>query len=235
MSRFLQAAFAICIFAVKVGAQSPVSISPAPAPPGRLPQAQSKSPAVPAASPSATPTTEDLVNSLGPTDLQAVITLLKSNFANPDAITDTELNRATVEGLILRLAHGMVLLPNKESAPMEAPSAFYNEVLGGHIGYLRLGSLNSANLQPMDRSLSNFAGKKVDALIVDLRSSQGTNDFAMATEFAKRFCPKGKPLFTLRKPAARQDRVFNSDRDPAFRGLIMALTDGDTVGNAEAL
>jgi len=119
---------------------------------------------------------QELVDSLGPADLQAVITLLKSNFTNPDAITDTELNRATVEGLMIRLPHGVVLLPNKESAPMEAPSALYSEVLGGHIGYLRLGSLNSANLQAMDKSLSDFAGKKVDALIVDLRSSQGTND-----------------------------------------------------------
>ncbi len=178
---------------------------------------------------------QELVDSLGPADLQAVIALLKGNFTNPDAITDTELNRATVEGLMIRLPHGVVLLPNKESAPMEAPSALYSEVLGGHIGYLRLGSLNSANLQAMDKSLSNFAGKKVDALIVDLRSSQGTNDFAMATEFAKRFCPKGKPLFTLRKPAARQDRVFNSDRDPAFHGLVMVLADGDTAGPAEAL
>ena len=72
-------------------------------------------------------------------------------------------------------------------------------------------------------------------LVIDLRASQATNDFAMAAEFAKRFCPKGKPIFTLRKPAARQDRVFNSDRDPAFRGLIMVLTDGDTAGSAEAL
>ena len=38
---------------------------------------------------------QELVDSLGPADLQAVITLLKSNFTNPDAITDTELNRAT--------------------------------------------------------------------------------------------------------------------------------------------
>ena len=112
----------------------------------------------------------------------------------------------------------MKLLPNRESAPTEAPTPLYSEILDGHIGYLRLGSLNSASLQAMDKSLGNFAGKKVDALVVDLRASSGTNDFDMAAEFAKRFCPKGKALFTLRKPAARQDRVFNSDRDPAFRG-----------------
>src|SRR5438034_3337260 len=235
MSRFLPATFAISILATNLLAQAPTPTSPAPTSSGRPPLIPAKSPALPSPSPSGTPTMQELVDSLGPADLQAVITLLKSNFTNPDAITDTELNRATVEGLMIRLPHSVVLLPNKESAPMEAPSALYSEVLGGHIEYLRLGSLNSANLQAMDKSLSDFAGKKVDALIVDLRSSQGTNDFAMATEFAKRFCPKGKPLFTLRKPAARQDRVFNSDRDLAFRGLIMVLTDGDTAGATEAL
>ena len=191
--------------------------------------------ATPIASPSPSPTAEQLLNSLGPADLQAVIALLQSNFANPDAITDTELNRATVQGLMIRLPHGVMLLPTRESAPPEAPSAFYSEILDGHIGYMRLGSLNNANLQAMDKSLGNFAIKKVDALIVDLRASQATNDFAMAAEFAKRFCPKGKRLFTLRKTAARQDRVFNSDRDPAFRGLIMVLADGDTAGAAEAV
>src|SRR5436189_3034624 len=235
MSRFLQAAFAICIFAVKVGAQSPVSISPAPAPPGRLPQAPSKSPAVPAASPSATPTTEDLVNSLGPTDLQAVITLLKSNFTDPDAITDTELNRATVEGLLVRLPRGVMILPNKENPSGAALSVFYSEVIAGTVGYVRLGSLNNANLQTLDKNLSTFAGKNVNALIVDLRASQATDDLALAAEFAKRLCPKGKAILTLRKPARRQDRVFTSDRDPAFRGLVMVLADSDTSGVAEAI
>ena len=72
-------------------------------PSGAALQSPSKSPGMPAAWPSIAPTTEDVVNSLGPADLQAVITLLKSNFVNPDAITDTELSRATVEGLTARL------------------------------------------------------------------------------------------------------------------------------------
>jgi hypothetical protein len=185
--------------------------------------------------PSAGPTTEDLVNSLNPADLQAVITLLKTNFTDPDATTDTELNRATVEGLIVRLPTGVTLLPVKENTPPEAPSIFYSENIGEHVGYVRVGSLNAANLQALDKSLTNFATKNVNALIVDLRASQATPDFAIAAEFGKRFCPKGKTLFTLRKPAAHQDRIFSSDRDPAFRGLVMVLTDGDTVGAAEAV
>ena len=229
MSRFLLMHFTMPILAANLFAQSL-----APSAPGNSPTA-SKSAAISSPSPSATPTATDLINSLGPADLQAAITLLKSNFTNPDAITETELNRATVQGLMTRLPNGVKLLPNRESAPTEAPTPLYSEILDGHIGYLRPGSLNSANLQAMDKSLSNFTGKKMDALVVDLRASSGTNDFAVAAEFAKRFCPKGKPLFTLRKPAARQDRVFNSDRDPAFHGLIMVLADGDTAGGAEAL
>jgi hypothetical protein len=229
MSRFLLAHFTVSILAANLFAQSP-----APSAPRNSPIA-SKSSATSSPSPSATPTAADLINSLGAADLQAAITLLKSNFTNSDAITETELNRATVQGLMTRLPNGVKLLPNPESSPPEAQNFLYGEILDGHIGYLRLGSLNNANLQAMDKNLSNFTGKKVDALVVDLRASSGTNDFAVAAEFAKRFCPKGKPLFTLRKPAARQDRVFNSDRDPAFRGLIMVLADGDTAAGAEGV
>src|SRR5437867_4915969 len=188
----------------------------------------------PAPSPSATPSTEQIINSLGESDLQAAVALLKSNFTNPEAITDAELNRATLEGLMVRMPGGLMLLPGHGSVETESAAPFYSEVFEGHIGYLRLGALNSANLKEMDKHLQDFAAKKVDALIVDLRASS-TGDFATAAEFGKRFCPKGKPLFTLRKPAARQDRAFSSDRDPAFQGLVVVLADSDTAGGAEAL
>lgn len=126
-----------------------------------------------------------------------------------------------------------MLLPGSTSALPETP--FFSELIDGHIGYLRIGSLTSANLQAMDKKLGELAGKKADALIVDLRNSPLTTDFAAAAEFAKRFISKGKPLFTLRKPGARQERTFTSDRDPAYQGTMMILADGDTAGPAEAL
>src|SRR6266516_4450478 len=179
-------------------AMSALAQTPAltPISPGK-PTASVRPSVVSSPSPSASPTTEDLVNSLGSADLQAVITLLKSNFTNPDAITDTELNRATVEGLIVRQPRGVMLLPGKENAQAEGPSIFYSEVIAGHIGYVRAGSLNAANLQALDKSLSNFVAKNVNEIIVDLRASQVAADLSLAAEFAKRFCPKGKTLFTL--------------------------------------
>jgi Peptidase family S41 len=231
MIRFTSSILIGLFLAINALAQTP---PPTVVPTGK-PAASAKPSALASPSPSGSPTTDDLVNSLGLPDLQAIITLLKSNFTNPDEITDTELNRATVEGLITRLPRGVMLLPAKENAPAEAPNVFYSEIIGGHIGYVRIGSLNAANLQALDKSVANFAAKNVNALIVDLRASPATTDFPLAAEFAKRFCPKGKTLFTLRKPTGHQDRVFSSDRDPAFRGLVMVLTDGDTAGAAEAI
>lgn len=231
MHQFTSLALISLFLAISALAQTPAPTLMSPS----KPAASARPSGLASPSPSASPTTEDLANSLGPADLQAVITLLKSNFTNPDELTDTELNRATVEGLMVRLPRGVMLLPAKENTAAEVRSVFYSEIIGGHSGYVRVGSLNAANLQALDKSLSNFARQNVNALIVDLRASQAPTDLALAAEFAKRFCPKGKTLFTLRKPTGRQDRVFSSDRDPAFRGLVMVLADGDTVGAAEAI
>src|SRR5881275_1240016 len=181
MSRLLLATFLISVLGANLAAQlqAPTSAS----------QTVTNSPAQPTPSPSATPTMEELVDSLGPADLQAFITLLKANFTNPDAITDSELSRATVEGLLVRMPRGITLLAGQESVAPATPGGFYSELIAGRTGYVRLGSLNNANLQALDRTLSGFAAKKVNDLVVDLRASSATGDLSLAADFAKRFCP----------------------------------------------
>src|SRR3977135_2170459 len=189
----------------------------------------------PSPSPTPTPTTRSLIDSMDAADLKEAIQLLKSNYIKPDALNETELSRAAFEGILTRLGRGVVLLSNANAEPAEPASPFYSEVLEGHVGYLRLGALNRANLDALDANLQTFPAKKVDAVVLDLRASPATNDFPLASEFAKRFCPKDKPLFTLRKTTAKQERAFTSDRDPAYNGLIIILADGDTAGAAEAI
>ena len=233
MDRFVCLALISGLLLAQTRAQSPSPGASRPASPISTASASAPKPTVsPTPSPSATPNTKELIESLTPNDLEAAVSLLKKNFTNPDAINETQLSRATIEGLIVRLGPGLVLLPDKNAAPPEIPAPFYSDVLENHVGYLRIGSLNAANLQAMEKKMAEFAGKKIDALIVDLRASAGS-DFESAAEFAKRFTAKGKTLFTLKKQG-KQDRAFTSDRDPAYQGLIVVLTDSETAGGAEA-
>ena len=194
-------------------------------------------PAPPAASaaPTPPPTVDGMIKSMGAADLTQAIQVLKSNYINPDALNDTELDRARLAGLLARLGRGVMLLPQEAPHGSDTTTPFFAEILAGHVAYLRAGSLTPPNLQALDANLQSLGGKKVDALVLDLRATSTANDFALASELAKRFCPKGKPLFSLRKPGQKQERVFASDRDPAYQGLVIVLADADTSGPAEAV
>jgi len=187
----------------------------------------------PSAASSASAEPKVTVDSLAPAEMEETIRTLKSNFVDPTALKDQEIDRATLEGLLTRLHGGAMLLPGK-STNAESPAPFYSEVLGNHIGYVRIGSLSPDNLNALDKAMSDFATKKIDALVIDLRATS-SSDFNLAAEMTKRFVPKGKTLWTLRKTAAHQDRAFTSDRDPVFQGTTMVLLDGETSGPAEAM
>ena len=218
------------LFALVFGATFPIAAVLA-----QAPAKSSPTPTAAAAEPSAPPTTRSLIDSMDAADLKEAIQLLKSNYIKPETLNETELSRAAFEGVLTRLGRGVILLSNANAQSAEPAAALYGEVLDGHVGYLRLGALQKANLEALDSNLQNFATKKVDAVALDFRASGPTNDFAVAAEFAKRFCPKDKLLFTLRKATAKQERAFNSERDPAYQGLIVLLADGDTAGAAEAV
>src|ERR1043166_9318342 len=63
------------------------------------------------------PTTKSLVDSMDSADLREAIELLRNNYVKPEALSETELSRATFEGILTRLGRGVVLLPNSAAAP----------------------------------------------------------------------------------------------------------------------
>ena len=192
-------------------------------------QTPTPSPTTPAPSPSP----PSLLGSLDAADLQRAIPIIRDNYINPAALNDTELLRATLAGLLERLDGGVMLRPAR-SAGGPTPAPFYREVIGGRVGYLRPGELSRAQLQELDTSLHGFTGK-VNSIILDLRGSVEANDYATGADFARRFVPKGKPLFALRGPAGKPARDFVSDQAPLYSGLIVVLADGETAGATEVL
>ena len=188
----------------------------------------------PAPSPSPIPELRTVVDSLTESDLQEVISLLKSNYLNPDALTGRELARATVEGLVARLSPGVSILTG--TAPgITGTSPFRSEILDDRIGYVRLGALTNETAPALDAALKNFTDKSLNSVVVDLRATPGSSDFEAAAEIAKRFCPKGTLLFTIKKPNAKPERTFSSNRDPQFQGVIAVLVDRDTTGAPEVI
>src|SRR6266513_91912 len=155
--RFLLLSIAVVNWSAvaNLSAQPPAKASPSPPP------------AAPSPSLSPTPTTRALIDSMDSADLKEAIQLLKNNYIKPDALNETELSRAAFEGILTRLGRGVVLLSNASAEPAEAAAPFYGEVLEGHIGYLRLGALNRANLDALDANLQTFSAKKVDAVVLD--------------------------------------------------------------------
>lgn len=185
----------------------------------------------PTSSPSPAP---PILDGLNAADLEKAISLIQEKYVHPAEVTGTELSRATLDGLLDRLGPGATLLPGR-AATSPTPAPFYREIIAGHIGYLRPGDLNRAQLQELDTTLRAFAGKKIDALVLDLRGCMEMSDYAAAAEFAGRFVAKSEPLFELRGPSGSPAQSFVSKNAPSYSGILVVLVDQDTVGAAEAL
>src|SRR5438552_15896737 len=90
----------------------------------------------PSALPNASTDPKTTVDSLAPAEIDETIRALKSNFVDPNALKDQEINRATLEGLLARLRGGAMLLPGKTTNP-GSPTPFYGEGPAHRIGYVR--------------------------------------------------------------------------------------------------
>ncbi len=189
----------------------------------------------PAPTPQRKRSVREMIDVLSETQVEQAITGLRNNFLDSTKTGDKEVRRATLEGLILRLSPG-AMLTHEDSIREESGSGlFLAEIIDGRIGYLRPAAIDGESLAQIDAALSNFAEKGLKALIVDLRNVAASRDFEKAADFARRFCAKGKLLFSIQKPSAKQERIFTSNLDPAFTGVLVVLTDADTSGAAEVL
>ncbi len=222
--------------------------APAPAPPvpSVAPTASATPAPVAASSPAPSPSPappasrDDLINTLNPAEVQEAINLLRANYIRPPDVDDRALARATLTGVLTRLGNGASLLPKPGPSSTAGtteplPDAFLSETLGPRTGYVRLGALTRDHLGALDKALKGFTDNKLPALIFDLRATGISSDYDLAADVIRRFVPKGKPLFTLRKPSNNQDRLFTSNADPAFPGLIVIAVNGDTAGASETI
>jgi C-terminal processing protease CtpA/Prc len=173
------------------------------------------------------------IDALTPEDLDEITALLREQYLSPEALSEMQLKRATVQGLLDRLGAGASIVEAKALPAAESP--FRTEVLEPRIAYVRLGALNAEHLAQLDAALEDATAKSLGAVVLDLRATPAGNDLEQAAEVCRRFTPKGKVLFIVKKPRAHDERVLTSRDDPKYRGRLVVLVDGDSAGSSEVI
>jgi hypothetical protein len=174
------------------------------------------------------------IDALPPEALDEAIDLLREHYLTPAALEERELKRATLQGLLERLGTGVSLVA-PGTVPEAPVSPFRSEVLDGRIACVRLGSLRDEHLAQLDTALADFTTRALRALVLDLRATPAGTDYERAAEVCRRFTPKGRVLFTVRKPRAQEERVLTSRDEPKYTGLLVVLVDPDSAGSAEVI
>ncbi len=176
-----------------------------------------------------------LVDLMTPTDIQDAIESIRENYIHADELTKEELNRAAMEGLLVRLGYGAALRENPEARPEIGKN--YRplfEILRGDVAYLRLGAMNAEGMEKLDLALAEIQQKALSSFILDLRGTAASSDYEIARQIADRFTPAGRPLFIVKRKTG-EDQLFTSKEEPRFTGFLVVVTDDETGGAAEVL
>jgi hypothetical protein len=187
----------------------------------------------PTPAPVSAPGSGEWVDGLDNAQVQKALELFEINFQGAEKLDAAAKQRALLEGFGALFAPGIGFGSGTTAVGAGAP--FLAEILDGQAGYIRPGTLDEKALGQTDAALENFSGKQVPAVILDLRAVAAGGDMESAAEFARRFSPKGKILFTIQNPSAKQERILTSDKDPQFSGILLVLVDSGTSGASEVL
>jgi len=191
------------------------------------------------------------VDGLTPEDVAKAVSAIKENYVRPGSLSDVEMERATLQGLLDRLAPAVSLVIRSGSgAEAETASPFYSEAYDANTGYLRVGKLTGENVEKTAEMLKAWKGKGVGAAVLDLRGTAASSDYDDAAGLAGLFCAKGTELFSLTAPSHEgahpgpnsasglsptQTRTFSAGADPLFKGILVVLVDADTAEAPEAV
>jgi hypothetical protein len=173
----------------------------------------------------------DLIRQLPSSELQEAIGQLRSNYIDPAALKNPEIDETALESLVARFGPGAMIQTKEEVEQPLQFRPFKAELLYSQFVYIRLGGVTQNTLTQLDAALNDF--RNATGLVLDLRTMQQTSDYPLAAAIASRFVPKGQPIFKLVREA--QEKPFVTNVDPLFSGPIMVLVDHADAGVSETV
>lgn len=162
-------------------------------------------------------------------DFKQVYDLLRSNLPG---VSEADLNRAAVAGLLDKLGNRARLLAKAEKAEPEqrAGGVTQTNLLDGSYAYVRLGRLTPSVPEDLRKAYSAVAGtNRVGGLVLDLRYADG-DDYAAAAKTAGLFLANEVALADWGGGLVRTDA-----RTDALEVPVVALVNRETAGAPELL
>lgn len=161
-------------------------------------------------------------------DFKEVFDLVRAHLPG---VTESELNRVAVEGLLARL-EGRVQLAGAAdgSAETNAPVLAEARVLEKDVAWFRVARVAEGMAKELADLLTQWsASNRLAGVVLDLRYAGG-EDYAAAAAVADLFLTEEKPLLDWGKGSARSEKKFSVLRLP-----VAVLANRETQGAAEAL
>lgn len=175
----------------------------------------------------------DAADALGEAELKSVIETLRGSYVRPDDLEEIALARARLQGLLERAGNGVRIFEGPGSASNES-QPYRAELLADGVAYIRLGTLTPASVAALDATITGYE-KPPAAIILDLRATPPHAEFEQAAEVCRRFCPKGRILFSVKRTRANDEEILTSRVAPIWRGTLAILVDPDTAGSGEVI
>ncbi len=162
-------------------------------------------------------------------DFQEIYGLIRTHVAG---VSDTELNRAAVEGLLSVLHSKVLLMPasGQTNIAEEVPLVSEARVFEDHLAYIRVDRVGpglSEKIQDAYKQLGTT--NKLQGVALDLRYADGT-DYSAAVAAADLFIGKVQPLLDWGSGVVKSSGSSNVIAVP-----VTVLVNHDTTGAAEAL
>ena len=158
-----------------------------------------------------------------------VYELIRTNAA---VLTDAELNRAAVEGLLAQLSSAAWIADtaSEPSPETNAATVSSSAVFDDAYGYVRAARVSENLPEEFGRALEELQStNKLRGLVIDLRFAAG-NDYAAAGAVADRFVGSEQELLEWRGGS-----VKSREKTDALRWPVAVLVNRFTIGAAEAL
>jgi len=162
-----------------------------------------------------------------PPDFEEVRGLVREHLTGA---SDSELNRASVEGLLNTLRGKVRLVGSNSPASTSASAITKVTIIDNRIACLRVGQVSASLADEIRRQCINLsATNKLIGLVLDLRFAGG-EDYAAAAAAADLFLPTQRPMLDWGKGTMK-----SSEKDDAFTWPVAVLVNTETIGAAEAL